>query len=53
MDLGLVHVGFVVDRVALCQAFVINYNKYLFNCNWAVTRWQWLVYMYTGFTTKF
>ena len=25
----------------------------IFNCSWAVTRWQWLVYMYTGFTTKF
>ena len=25
----------------------------LFNCSWAVTQWQWLVYMYTGFTTEF
>jgi hypothetical protein len=24
-------------------------DEYLFNCNWAVTRWQWLVYMYTKY----
>ena len=22
---------------------------YLFNCNWVVTRWQWLFYMYTKY----
>ena len=31
----------------------IYYIIYLFHCNWAVTRWQWSVYMYTRFTTKF
>jgi hypothetical protein len=25
-----------------------NNNNNIFGCKWAVTRWQWLLYMYTN-----
>jgi len=28
--------------------FYIIYNIIFINCNWVVTRWQWLFYMYTN-----
>jgi len=29
-----------------------NNNNNNFNCNWVVTRWQWLFYMYTNIKKK-
>jgi len=28
---------------------IINYNNVFIYCNWVVTRWQWLFYIYTEY----
>ena len=30
----------------------VNNNIIFINCNWVVTRWQWLYYMYTNMERK-
>jgi len=31
---------------------LIMFNIIVINCNWVVTRWQWLFYMYTNMEKK-
>ena len=53
-----IHLGFVHDW-ALSHVFLeFEYSLHniiiiiFINCNWVVTRWQWLFYMYTNMKKK-
>jgi len=37
----------------MCVVYLIWVKIIIFiNCNWVVTRWQWLFYMYTNMKKK-
>jgi len=41
--------GYVVFAVLEFWIIIIKIKKIIINCNWIVTRWQRLFYMYTQF----
>jgi len=40
-----------LDESAACIIIIISIII-IINCNWVITRWQWLLYMYTNMEKK-
>ena len=43
IDLGTVRLIIIIIIIIIITIIII-----IINCNWVVTRWQWLFYMYTN-----